>query len=357
VPRKGASAERQGLHVIEARGITKTFGGRGGLLGTQPVAALRGVDFVLPSGGAVSFIGESGCGKTTLGRILCGMEQVDSGQLLVGGTDLARLPQRERAALLRRVQMVHQDPYSALNPTRTVRQVLEDPLALRARQLRRGRDWVESRAVELLGLVGLDPAYCLSLYPHTLSGGMRQRLVIARALTVDPDVLVADEAIAMIDVSLRLGILALLRQLRSELGVSVLFITHDVAAARYVGADGQLYVLYRGQVVEHGPVDAVISSPMHPYTQCLLSAIPVLRGLEEPAAEQLMPIAGLDAGHEPPGCLFADRCPNAEDDCALSRPTLRDAKEPGHRHACLHPRPRQVVAVPLAPDARPSGPS
>ena len=341
---EGRSSEFDGGNVIEGRGITKTFAGRGGLLGSAPVAALRDVDFVLPSGGAVSFIGESGCGKTTLGRILCGMEEADSGQLLFDGVDLASLPRRERLARLRRVQMVHQDPYSALNPTRTVRQALEDPLRLRARQLSMGNDWVQSRAVELLGLVGLDPGYCLAQYPHTLSGGMRQRLVIARALSVDPEVLVADEAIAMIDVSLRLGILALLRQLRAELGVSVLFITHDVAAARYVGADGQLYVLYRGQVVEHGPVDAVIASPGHPYSQCLLSAIPVLRGLEEPGTEQLLPLAGLDVGHEPPGCLFADRCPQAEHDCTLSRPSLRDADFPGHHHACLHPRHRQVVA-------------
>ena len=331
--------------MIEGRKVTKIFAGRGGLLGSQPVAALRGIDFVLPSGGAVSFIGESGCGKTTLGRIVCGMEQQDSGEILFDGTDLTTLPRSERTARLRRVQMVHQDPYSALNPTRTVRQVLEDPLWVRARQLGNDRPWVQNRAVELLGLVGLDPGYCLPQYPHTLSGGMRQRLVIARALSVDPEVLVADEAIAMIDVSLRLGILALLRQLRDELGVSVVFITHDVAAARYVGADGCLYVLYRGQVVESGPVDAVISSPEHPYTQCLLSAIPVLRGLEEPGADRLLPLGGLDASYEPGGCLFADRCPQAEDDCALARPSLRDAGVPGHQHACLHPRPRQVVAL------------
>lgn len=330
--------------MIEGRGVTKTFAGRGGLLGSQPVAALRGVDFVLPSGGAVSFIGESGCGKTTLGRILCGMEQADGGQLLFDGVDLAELSRSDRVSRFRTVQMVHQDPYSALNPTRTVRQVLEDPLGVRARQLGRGRDWVESRAVELLSLVGLDPGFCLPQYPHTLSGGMRQRLVIARALSVDPEVLVADEAIAMIDVSLRLGILALLRQLRAELGVSVLFITHDVAAARYIGADSQMYVLYRGQVVEHGPVDAVIASPAHPYTQCLMSAIPVLRGLEEPGADQVVPLAGLDVGHEVPGCLFADRCPQAESDCSLSRPSLREAEETGHYHACLHPHARQVVA-------------
>lgn len=332
--------------MIEARGLSKTFTARGGLLGRGPVSALRNVDFVLPDGGAVSFIGESGCGKTTLGRILCGMETADGGELLVDGVDIATLPRAERTARLRRVQMVHQDPYSALNPTRTVRQVLEDPLRLRAGQVGEGKDWVEKRAVELLSQVGLDPGYCLPRYPHTLSGGMRQRLVIARALTVGPEVLVADEAIAMIDVSLRLGILALLRRLRAELGVAVMFITHDVATARYVGADGEIYVLYRGQVVERGPVDTVIGSPVHPYTQSLLSAIPVLRGLEAPGPEAVLPRAGLDATHEPAGCLFADRCPFVQPDCEQSRPALVEGEEAKHLHACLHPRARRVVAVP-----------
>jgi oligopeptide/dipeptide ABC transporter ATP-binding protein len=332
--------------VIEGRGVTKTFTARGGLLGRGPVSALRAVDFLLPDGGAVSFIGESGCGKTTLGRILCGMETPDGGELLVDGVDIATLPRSERLARLRRVQMVHQDPYSALNPTRTVRQVLEDPLRVRARQLGEGKGWVEARAVELLSQVGLDPGHCLPRYPHTLSGGMRQRLVIARALTVGPEVLVADEAIAMIDVSLRLGILALLRRVRAELGVAVMFITHDVATARYMGSDGEIYVLYRGQVVERGPVETVIASPVHPYTQSLLSAIPVLRGLELPGPEPVVPRAGLDPAHEPGGCLFADRCPFAEPDCELSRPPLEQGDETGHFHACVHPRARQVVAVP-----------
>jgi peptide/nickel transport system ATP-binding protein len=274
------------------------------------------------------------------------MEEADGGELLVDGVNISKLPPSERAARLRRVQMVHQDPYAALNPTRTVSQVLQDPLRLRARQLGEGKDWVETRAIELLGQVGLDAGYCLPRYPHTLSGGMRQRLVIARALTVGPEVLVADEAIAMIDVSLRLGILALLRRLRAELGVAVMFITHDVATARYVGSDSEIYVLYRGQVVERGPVEAVITAPVHPYTQSLLSAIPVLRGLEVPGPERVAPRAGLDPAHEPGGCLFADRCPFVERDCETSRPPLKKGEEVKHFHACLHPRARQVVAVP-----------
>jgi len=332
--------------MIEARGITRTFPGRGGLLRKGSVRALRGVDFTIPDHGAVSFIGESGCGKTTLGRILCGLEEFDGGELIVDGQSVSGLRRSQRAALLRRIQMIHQDPYSALNPTRTIENTLGDPLALRARQRGENEDWIRRRRIELLDLVGLDADYVLPRYPHMLSGGMRQRVVIARALTVDPEVLVADEAVSMIDVSLRLGILHLLRDLRDQLGVSVLFITHDVATARYVGRDGELYVIYRGQVIERGPADTVIQHPVHPYTQCLLAAIPVLRGIEEPGAERPVPRGSLDERVEPPGCLFEPRCPFAEPDCRSRQPSLSQLGGTEQEHACLHPKRRAVVAVP-----------
>lgn len=191
--------------MIEARGITRTYPGRGGLLGRSPVRALRGVDFTIPDAGAVTFIGESGCGKATLGRILCGLEDFDSGELVIDGQPMKALRRRQRGPYFRRIQMIHQDPYSALNPTRTIEAILGDPLHLRARQLGKDAGWIRQRRAELLELVGLDPGYVLPRYPHMLSGGIRRRVVIARALTVDPEALVADEAVSMIDVSLRLG--------------------------------------------------------------------------------------------------------------------------------------------------------
>jgi oligopeptide/dipeptide ABC transporter ATP-binding protein len=332
--------------VIEGQSIARTFAARGGMLGHASVRALRGVDFTIPDRGAVSFIGESGCGKTTLGRILCGLENFDGGDLIIAGQSMAGLKPGQRAPYHRRIQMIHQDPYSALNPTRTIGQILADPLALRARQRGAGRGWLRQRQSELLGLVGLDPDYVLPRYPHMLSGGMRQRVVIARALTVDPDVLVADEAVSMIDVSLRLGILQLLRDLRQAAGVSVLFITHDVATARYVGHGGQLYVIYRGTVVERGDTDTVIQQPAHPYTQCLLSAIPVLRGIELPGPERVAPTGPLDERSEPPGCLFEPRCPFAAQDCRAVPPELGQLGDTRQLHACLHPARRSVVAVP-----------
>jgi oligopeptide/dipeptide ABC transporter ATP-binding protein len=337
--------------MIEARGIIRTFAARRGLLGRGGVRALRGVDVTIPDHGAVSFIGESGCGKTTLGRILCGLEGFDGGDLIIDGQSMAALKPRARAPYHRKIQMIHQDPYSALNPTRTIGQILADPLRLRAGQLGASGNWLEERRSELLQVVGLDPEYVLPRYPHMLSGGMRQRVVIARALTVDPDVLVADEAVSMIDVSLRLGILQLLRELREKVGVSVLFITHDVATARYVGHGGELYVLYRGEVIERGDTDTVIQHPAHPYTQSLLSAIPLLRGIEDPAPDRVVPKGPLDERHDAPGCLFEPRCPFAEDDCRAENPVLAQLGGTEQVHSCLHPASRSVVPVPAGSSA------
>ncbi|WP_034592809.1 ABC transporter ATP-binding protein [Hamadaea tsunoensis] len=333
--------------MIEARNITRTYRSHGAITGARVVPALRGVSFSLPKGGAVSFIGESGCGKTTLGKILTGIETFDGGELVVDGVELSGLSARRRAPYFRRIQMIHQDPYSALNPTRTIEQTLEDPLRMRARETGGDRKAVEARAAELLELVGLSPEGVLGKYPHQLSGGQRQRVVIARALTVDPEVLIADEAVSMIDVSMRLGILSLLRDLRTRLGISLVFITHDVATARYIGEDGELHVIYRGSVIESGPTDTIIQTPVHPYTQCLLSAIPIMRGLELPGPQRLVPIGSLDERTEDTGCLFAPRCPFATDECEVAQPALTPW-DPTHQHACLHAEPRQVAAMEIA---------
>ena len=332
--------------MITGTGITKTYRQRGSVLGARDVRALRGVDFTVKRGGAVSFIGESGCGKTTLGRIIAGLETYDSGDIVIDGTPMTPLSQRRRQPYFRRIQLIHQDPYSALNPTRTIHQTLRAPLVLRARQAGRSSQWVDDRAEELLSLVGIDPGYVLGRYPHQLSGGMRQRVVIARALTVDPEMLVADESVSMIDVSMRLSVLALLKDLRERLGVSVLFITHDIATARYIGGEGELYVLYRGQVVERGLTETIISAPEHPYTQSLLSAIPVLHGLEQPGPERVVPTEALDERHTDTGCLFARRCPFRTERCDAELPVLAPAAPAGsHARACFHPQRRSVIPV------------
>lgn len=347
--------------MIRGIGIVKTFKQRGNVLDGREVRALRGVDFSIPTGGAASFIGESGCGKTTLGRIIAGLETPSEGEITAGDVRISSLSKRKQHSYFRRIQMIHQDPYSALNPTRTIYQQMDAPLSLRAKQTGRSRQWKAERADELLNLVGLDPSNVLPRYPHQLSGGQRQRVVIARALTVDPEMLVADEAVSMIDVSLRLGILALLRDLRERLNVSLLYITHDIATARYIGSDGEMYVIYRGQVIERGPTDTIIAEPVHPYTQSLISAIPVLHGLEEAGPQQVKPLGALDAGADAAlagdgGCLFAARCPFAQDNCRSELPVLGQAgsrlQDPnGREHACFYPEQRHVAAVSVKGDS------
>lgn len=335
--------------MIEVDRLDKTFPGRGGLLGRSPVVALRQVSLTLGDGAVVAVIGESGSGKTTLGRIVSGLEPFDSGSLAIDGERTAELPAGRRAERFQRVQLIHQDPYAALNPTRRIDQTLGPVLRVRARQLSQPEAWVRARQAELLTMVGLSPQGVLGKYPHELSGGQRQRVVIARALTVDPTVLVADEAVSMIDVSLRLGILQLLQRLRDQLGLALMFITHDVAVARYVAHDGQICVLYRGEVVEKGPTETVLAGPLHPYTQALLSAVPVMHGIERPGADRFVPLSPLPDGAAAPAaaCSFTGRCPFAQERCQREHPELVAGGAGGHLHACFFPTPRRVIPVPV----------
>jgi len=333
--------------MIEAINLTKTFAARGGgLLPGEIVRALRGVSVSVPDSGALALIGESGCGKTTLGRILCGLEPYDGGDLIFDGVSMSSLAPKERNSRFRQAQLIHQDPYAALNPVRTVGKTLTDPLRLRSKQIGKDASWVNERAHELLNLVGLDPEEVLSKYPHNLSGGQRQRVVIARALTVDPKTLVADEAVSMIDVSLRLGILKLLSDLRERLGIAIVFITHDVAAGRYAARDGAMAVIYRGEIFEYGPIDEVIQLPTNPYTQSLLSAVPVLTGLERPGPDRFTPKQAMDADRTETGCLFHGRCPFATDRCRGEHPELLPLEGMERLSRCHYSTTRRVVAIP-----------
>ncbi len=334
--------------MIEVENLTKVYSSKSGIFGRQSVQAVRGISFHIPAGGAVSFIGESGCGKTTVGRILAGLESASEGVIRIGGQDVSRVSLKERQALFRTVQLIHQDPYQALNPARSVGQSLLDPLKVMAKTKRVGDSWIRDRANEVLTMVGLDPNSVIHKYPHMLSGGQRQRIVIARALTVEPHVLVADEAVSMIDVSLRLGVLRLLRNLREKLNIALLFITHDVAAARYVGRDGEVHVIYRGLILEKGETDDVIQHPQHPYTQALLSAVPVLKGLEIPGPDRYIPLKEMETREDvETGCLFVSRCPFARDICREKSPLLTGE---GHEMACHFAQVRNVVAMPVVAD-------
>lgn len=340
--------------MIEARDIKKTYRARGGMLSSDAVQALRGVSIAVREGQALALLGESGCGKTTLGRILAGLETFDSGELVYDGETLNTLSSKQRNGAFRKVQLIHQDPYAALNPVRTIGRILEDPLKLHAKQVGKSDAWVHERARELLTLVGLDPDEMLYKYPHNLSGGQRQRVVVARALTVEPKVLVADEAVSMIDVSLRLGILKLLNDLRARLNIAVIFITHDVAAARYVAHDGDICVIYRGEIFEFGKSDELIQSPVNPYTQSLLSAVPVLVGLEKPGPDRFTPVDPIEGVASDEGCLFRNRCPFATEYCAKDHPGLLSVEGMPRLSRCHYPAVRHVVATPLEADRVPS---
>lgn len=329
--------------MLEVLNLRRTFVSRDNLFGHREVRAVRDVSFTIPKGGVISFIGESGCGKTTIGRIVTGLENPTDGTVKLDGIDIHRAPPKERRALMRQIQLIQQDPYQALNPAHTVEDALAQPLRFMAKEKPGvSTGWIRQRMDEVLALVGLDPSAVLYKYPHMLSGGQRQRVVIARALTVEPRVLVADEAVSMIDVSLRLGVLNLLRSLRERLNISVLFITHDVAASRYLGRDGKICVIYKGTIVEQGDTEAVVSGPTHPYTQALLSAVPVLKGLEAPGEQRFYVTKELDNGSSlDAGCLFAQRCPFATDNCLLNTPRLVGYV---HQAACHYPNERKVTA-------------
>ncbi|RYL94475.1 ABC transporter ATP-binding protein [Sporolactobacillus sp. THM19-2] len=330
--------------MIEIKNLEKVFHIKAKFSDKKTVHAVRKVNLIIPDGGAISLIGESGCGKTTIGRMLCGLEKPTAGSIIINGQDISKLRRGARSKLLQKIQLIQQDPYQALNPTHTIYQMMSATLKKVAKEKKKGRDWVRWRMDELLNLVGLDPSTILFKYPHMLSGGQRQRVIIARALTVEPEILVADEIVSMIDVSLRLGILKLLRNLREQFNISILFITHDVASARYLGENTKLYVVYKGMIIERGHTERVIRQPRHPYTQALLSAMPILKGIERAGSDRFVLTSQFrQSVQEPAGCLFADRCPFSQPVCRDKRPELTAEGEGAS--ACFFPKVRKVAAV------------
>lgn len=300
---------------------------------------LRAVDDVsleLHAGQVTCLVGESGSGKTTTARIAANLNAPAGGTVWFEGTPVAGMDRRQRADYRLAVQYIHQDPYASLNPTRTVASALTAPL--RKHRLVGSRGAASRRAAELLAEVELTPPDTyLSKYPHQLSGGQRQRASVARALTTGPRLIVADEATSMLDVSIRISILNMLGKLRDALDVGFLFITHDLALAKYFGWDGYLAVMYLGRVVEQGPTRQVINNPRHPYTRALLEAIPEpdprLTRSKQGGRLRSADIPSLLA--IPPGCPFHPRCPMAEPGvCDVTRPDLAEVL-PDHRAACV----------------------
>ena len=282
--------------------------------------AVDDVDFTLKPGRVTALVGESGSGKSTVARLLLRLYAPTSGSVVFDGRDVAR--ERSRADILRyrsQVQMIFQDPFGSLNPVKTIRHHIARPLQIHG-LVPHGK--LDERVHELLETVGLVPPERIAAkYPHELSGGQRQRVAIARALAVEPTVIIADEPTSMLDVSIRIGILNLILELKERHGLAFLYVTHDLASARYV-AD-EVLVMYAGQIVERGPVEDVLQNPLHPYTRLLLSAVP------NPATDGqrvvIRPNRGGSAAIDPTaGCRFVDRCPLAIPVCSQVTPELVD---------------------------------
>ena len=326
--------------LVKVENLKVYFPVRRGLIGkTLYVRAVDGVDLEIGRGQIVTLVGESGCGKTTLGKTIAGLIRPTAGRILFEGKDISEMTRQEYLHYRRNVQMIHQDPYASLNPTKTVFATLA--AFLKRWGLARSRSELVDRASRLLEMVGLTPPEdFLWKYPHQLSGGQRQRVVVARAISLEPSMIVADEPITMIDVSLRIGILDLLLDLQKRLGSSYLFITHDFGAARYFTAKGGglIAVMYLGNIVEIGPAEDVIHDPQHPYTKVLLSAVPV-PDPELSRKKKPIKLKSLDIPspiNPPSGCKFHTRCPSSTEKCGKEAPPLVEVK-PGHWAACwLH---------------------
>jgi peptide/nickel transport system ATP-binding protein len=313
--------------VLEVRGLTKEFA-VGGAFRKSRLHAVDDVSFTLEPGRVTALAGESGSGKSTVARLLARLYEPTSGSVVFDGKDIAH-HRGAKATLAYRsqVQMIFQDPFGSLNPVKTIRHHLTRPLKIHGL----ADDHAEGRVLALLETVGLiPPKHIADKYPHELSGGQRQRVSIARALAVEPRVVIADEPISMLDVSIRIGILNLIADLKEQHGLSFLYVTHDLASARYV-AD-ELLVMYAGHIVEQGPVNSVLSEPLHPYTELLISSVPDARLGERERIE--IHRGGQTAAVDPgPGCRFVDRCPIAIDICSSVTPPLVAAR-PGHAARC-----------------------
>jgi oligopeptide/dipeptide ABC transporter ATP-binding protein len=316
--------------LLELDGIEKRFRLRG--TGSE-IQALRGVSLKVHEGETLGIVGESGCGKSTLARVLMRLVAPSAGSIVFEGTDMTHLSEAQLRPIRRRMQMVFQDPFASLDPRMTVGQQIEEPLLIHRVGDKPAR---RARVAELLGMVGLDPQ-AAGRYPHEFSGGQRQRICIARAVALEPRLLVCDEAVSALDVSVQSQILNLISELRTVLGLTCIFIAHDLTVVKYIS--DTVMVMYLGKAVEIGPVDAIFSNPLHPYTQALLAAIPVP---DPDAPRNARPLDGeLPSPERPPGgCAFHPRCPFAMDVCRAQEPGLSApaaAAGVAHRVAChLH---------------------
>ena len=338
--------EVEGAALLEVRGLAKHFPVRRGVLGRVrgAVRAVDGVDFDVARGETLGVVGESGCGKSTLGRLVLRLIEASAGQVRFDGIDLGTLDAAALRARRRAMQIIFQDPYSSLNPRMTVGQTLAEPLALHG--LHAGRE--RARVAELLRIVGLAPEHARR-FPHEFSGGQRQRIGIARALAVEPKLIVCDEAVSALDVSVQAQVVNLLQDLQQRYRMAYIFIAHDLAVVRHIAH--RVAVMYLGRIVEMAETRTLFAAPRHPYTQALLAAIP----LPEPGQERSGAVVAGDVPSPmapPSGCHFHTRCPHARALCSQVVPPLLEA-DAGRRVACHYWR--EIEPPPAATNARAAG--
>ncbi|MFI1397998.1 ABC transporter ATP-binding protein [Streptomyces sp. NPDC020681] len=313
--------------LLSVRNLTMTFPGR---RRSAPVRAVDGITFHVAAGETLGLVGESGCGKSTTGRMIVRLLEPTAGSVAYDGHDISHLSQRELKPLRKDLQMVFQDPHSSLNPRQTVARIISDPLLVQGSSTADAR----TRTAELMELVGLIPEH-IDRYPHEFSGGQAQRIGIARALATGPRLVVADEPVSALDVSVQAQIVNLMEELQRELGLAYLFIAHDLSVVKRVC--DRVAVMYLGRIVEIGPKDQVYAAPAHPYTRALLSAVP----LPDPAAERARERITLlgdppSPASPPPGCTFHPRCPKAQEICRTEAPSLGNTAPGGAREVACH---------------------
>lgn len=317
------------MNLLDVKNLKVHFPVKRGVLAEarEFVKAVDDVSFTIAPGETLGLVGESGCGKTTLGRAIVRLIQPTGGRVSLNGTDITQLNGAALRAQRRKLQMIFQDPYGSLNPRMTVEDIVGEALDIHG--LVENKSARQKRIAELLKAVGLDASYA-QRYPHEFSGGQRQRIGIARALAVEPKLIVCDEPVSALDVSVQAQIINLLQDLQQQHGIAYLFIAHDLAVVEHISR--RVMVMYLGKVVELADAKAIIRAPKHPYTQALISAVPVV---DPDSKRQRIILPGDVASpiHPPPGCPFHPRCPVAEGRCQMEIPPLREVS-PGHFAAC-----------------------